>query len=75
MIGTTPVCERRVESRERRAVIWRAESVEEIKIVTLTCQKKTFLKNRLEYTHNILESAKNSKKNGPISVGCIGHKI
>jgi hypothetical protein len=31
-------------------------------------------KNRVEYTHNIPESAKNSK-NGPISVGCIGHKI
>jgi len=33
-IGTTLVCERRAESGERRAVIWRAESVEEIKIAT-----------------------------------------
>jgi hypothetical protein len=41
----------------------------------LDVPKKDFLKNRLEYTHNIPESAKNSKKIGPISVGCIGHKI
>jgi hypothetical protein len=41
---TTPVCERRAESRERRAAIWRAESVEEIKIATLTDQKKPFSK-------------------------------
>jgi hypothetical protein len=44
MARTTPVCERRAESRERRAAIWRAESVEEIKIATLIDQKKTFLK-------------------------------
>jgi hypothetical protein len=37
---TTPVCECRAESRERRAAIWRAESVEEIKIATLTDKKK-----------------------------------
>jgi hypothetical protein len=31
---TTPVCERRAESIEHRAAIWRAESVEEIKLAT-----------------------------------------
>jgi hypothetical protein len=32
-------------------------------------------KNRQEYYWNILESANNGKKIGPISVGFIGHKI
>jgi hypothetical protein len=41
----------------------------------LDVPKKDIFKNRLEYTHNIPESTKNSKKIGPISVGCIGHKI
>ena len=36
--------ERRAESGERRAEIWRAESVEETKIVNLTYQKKTIKK-------------------------------
>jgi hypothetical protein len=47
-------------SVERRAEIWRAESVEEIKIANLTYQKK--FKNRMEYAWNIPKYTKNSKK-------------
>ena len=36
--GTTLLCERRAESGVRRASIWRAESIEELKIAKLTHQ-------------------------------------
>ena len=39
------------------------------------CSKLGYFKNRQEYTKNIPKFANNSKKVGPISVGCIGHKI
>jgi hypothetical protein len=45
------------------------------KISNLDRTKKDIFKNKPEYTQNIPESAKNSNKIGPISVGCIGHKI
>ena len=41
----------------------------------LNIPKKYIFKDRLEYTSNILEYAKNSKKRGPISVEVKGPEI
>jgi hypothetical protein len=49
---TTLVCERRAESGERRGN----------KNSKFDMPKKVILKNRMEYTWDILESAKNNKK-------------
>ena len=66
---TTLLCERRAESGERRAESGDLESGERRgnKNSKFDIPKKDNLKNRLEYTRNILESAKNSRKR-PISV-------
>ena len=68
VLRTTLVCERRAESGDLKS----GEHIENknSKIVRL---KLGVSKKIQEYTRNILESANNSKKIGPISVGCIGH--